>query len=159
VLVAAVAENGVIGAEGGLPWRLPGDLKRFKALTMGRPLIMGRRTFDSIGRALPGRRNIVITRNPDWRAPGVETAASLQAALSECGGDGEAMVIGGAEIFAAAMPLADRIELTRVHARPAGDTYFPELDEADWAEVAREDIPAEGERPGHAFLRLIRRRR
>jgi len=148
VLVAAVAANGVIGAGGDLPWRLPGDLKRFKALTMGRPLIMGRKTYDSIGRALPG-----------GSAPGVETAPSLEAALGSLAPGEEAMVIGGAEIFAEAMPLADCIELTEVHATPEGDTYFPALDRNAWEEVSREEIPVEGDRPAHAFVRLVRRGR
>ena len=157
VLVAAVADNGIIGADGGLPWRLPEDLKHFKALTTGHPVIMGRRTFDSLGRALPGRRNIVITRQPGWSAPGAERAPSLAHALAAAGSRTAAMIIGGAEIFAQALPLARRIELTEVHSRPEGDTLFPPLDRDRWREVARDDRPALEGRPAYSFVTLKRR--
>src|SRR4051794_21571107 len=112
-LVAAVARNGTIGADGALPWRLPADLKRFKTLTMGHPMIMGRKTYDSIGRALPGRRTIVVTRDPEWTAPGVETAASVPVALAAVGTD-EIMVVGGGEIYRQTIDLADRLEITEL---------------------------------------------
>lgn len=158
-LVAAVADNGVIGKDGGLPWHLPDDLRHFKRVTMGHAVIMGRRTFDSLGRALPGRRNIVITRQADWTASGAERAESLAAALEAAAPGDAAMVIGGAEIFAQALPLADRIELTEVHSHPEGDTLFPHLDRGDWEEVAREDRPSDGSRPACSFVTLIRRKR
>jgi len=152
-----VADNGVIGAKGGLPWHLPGDLEHFKTVTMGHPILMGRKTFESIGRALPGRRNIVITRQRDWSAPGTETAASLDVALKVAGEDTAVMVIGGAEIFAQALPLADRIELTQVHSRPDGDTFFPRLDPRQWEEIRRENISAAKGPPAYSFVTLIRR--
>jgi dihydrofolate reductase len=158
-LIAAVAENGVIGRDNGLPWRLPGDLKRFKALTLGKPVIMGRRTFASIGRPLPERLNIVITRDASARFDGVSMAHSLEEALAaaEKAGASEAMVIGGAEIYALALPLADRLELTEVAAAPEGDAFFPPFDRTGWRETARERVAAEGpDRPAHAFVTLER---
>ena len=142
-IVAAIAANGIIGRDGGLPWRLPGDLARVKRLTMGHVLVMGRRTFDSIGRALPGRTTVVVTRQPDWRAEGVLVADSVDAAL-ELGArhDREIYVFGGAEVYAAALPRTDRMVLTWVDQEPAGDTSFPEVDWGDWREVGRE--PGEG---------------
>ena len=132
MLIAAVARNGTIGADGGLPWHLPADLQRFKALTMGHPMVMGRRTFDSIGRALPGRRTIVVTRDPDWSAPGVEVAHSvdeaidlaLTAATASSRAD-RCMVVGGGEIYRQTIDRADRLELTHVDADVVGDTRFP----------------------------------
>jgi dihydrofolate reductase len=153
-LVAAVADNGVIGAGGRLPWHLPADLKRFKALTIGKPMVMGRRTFDSLPGLLAGRRHIVVTRDPDWRAEGAEPAASLDAALLLAGA-ADVAVIGGADIFAMALPYADRIELTEVHAAPAGDTFMPPLGDG-WRETFREDHPAEADRPAFAFVTLER---
>ncbi|WP_156884610.1 dihydrofolate reductase [Stappia stellulata] len=144
VLVAAVAENGVIGAKGDMPWRLSSDLKRFKRLTLGHPMIMGRKTFESIGRPLPGRTTLVVTRDPDWTREGVVTAPSLDAALERAAGIASAdgvdavMVVGGGEIYAAALPRADRLEITQVHASPDGDAHFPQIDERVWQEVARE---------------------
>jgi len=158
VLVAAVADNGVIGARGRLPWHLPADLRRFKAMTMGRPVIMGRRTFDSIGRALPRRRNIVITRDRGWKASGAEVAASMDEALALARDDGAVMVIGGAEVYALALPRADRIELTEVHATPEGDTYFPPIAPEEWRERRREEFPSDAGRPAYAFVTLERRR-
>ncbi|PKO83841.1 MAG: dihydrofolate reductase [Betaproteobacteria bacterium HGW-Betaproteobacteria-11] len=138
VILAAVAANRVIGANNTLPWRLPDDLKRFKALTLGHPVIMGRKTWQSLGRALPGRHNIVITRQPDFAAPGATRVASLDTALAACDGEATAFVIGGAEIYVLALPLADRLELTEIHAEIEGDAWFPPLDPAAWREVARE---------------------
>jgi dihydrofolate reductase len=143
VLVAAVADNGVIGRDNGLPWRLSSDLKRFKALTIGKPVLMGRKTFLSIGRPLPGRTNIVISRNAEFAAPGVLVAGDLEAALDAARGDalrrgaGEIAVIGGTEIFAQCMPLADRLEITHVHARPHGDSCFPPIEAPRWREQTR----------------------
>ena len=137
-MIAAVASNGVIGAAGDLPWRLPEDLKRFKALTMGHPIIMGRRTWTSIGRALPGRRNIVVTRQSGFVAPGAEVAASLDAAIALCGNAALAYVIGGAELYAAALPLADALELTEIDAPFQGDTLFPRFERSAWREIRRE---------------------
>jgi dihydrofolate reductase len=138
-LIAAVAANGVIGSDNALPWRLPEDLKRFKALTLGHPVIMGRRTFESIGRPLPGRRNIVVTRNPDYRAEGCETRNTLEAALVACqGGSDEIFVVGGAQIYAEALPLAQRLYLTEIRRTFEGDARFPDWDRTAWKETARE---------------------
>jgi dihydrofolate reductase len=160
-LVVAAAANGVIGRDGALPWRLPDDLKRFKALTLGKPILMGRCTFESIGRPLPGRLNIVITRNADFIAPpGVVVVTGLHAALEAAGDAPEVMVIGGAEIYALALPIASRVHLTRVHADVVGDTRFPALDPQDWATVAAEERPADAAHSAAlSFLELERRTR
>ena len=148
VLFAAVADNGVIGRDNGLPFRQSSDLKRFKSLTMGKPVLMGRKTYRSIGKLLPGRTSIVVSRNGDFAAPGVVVAGSLDAALAVARGDAlrrgvdEIVVIGGTDIFEQSMTLADRIEITHVHARPAGDTHFPPIDAARWHEAARSEHPA-----------------
>lgn len=148
VLVVAVAENGVIGAGGGMPWRLKSDLARFKALTIGKPVVMGRKTFASVGRPLPGRTNIVVTRDATFRAAGVVVTHSFGDAKAIATGDAlrrfatEIAVIGGAEIYAQWIGIADRLELTEVHAAPDGDTRFPPIDLAAWQEVARERHPA-----------------
>lgn len=138
VLIAAVAANGVIGVDNSLPWRLPGDLKRFKALTLGNPIIMGRKTWESLGRALPGRHNIVVTRTADFTAPGATVVNSVNAALAACTNAERAFVIGGAEIYAQTLPLANRLELTEIHADITGDAHFPAFDLAEWRETARE---------------------
>lgn len=140
-LVAAVADNGVIGADGGMPWHLPADLAHFKRLTMGKPVLMGRLTWESIGKPLPGRRNLVLTRDPHWRAEGAERVSSMRGAIEAADKQGapELMVIGGAEVYRQALPHARRIYLTRVHAEPWGDTLFPELDPDEWREVARRE--------------------
>ena len=156
-LIAALADNRVIGRGGGLPWHLPDDLRRFKSLTMGRPILMGRRTFDSIGRALPGRRNLVLTRHPDTLPAGVEAVASLPAALAACADAVELCVIGGAELYRLTQPLAMRLELTLVHATIEGDVLFPEYDPAQWREVARsEHVADERHRWPMTFLTLER---
>ena len=131
-LVAAVARNGVIGAAGKLPWHLPEDLQHFKKLTLNHPVIMGRRTWESLGKPLPGRDNIVITRKPGYAAPGASVAASLEAAIALCTGEPLAFVIGGAEIYAAALPLADGLVLTEIQQDFEGDTRFPQWDRAAW---------------------------
>ena len=144
----------MIGVDGQLPWRLPADLKRFKAQTMGKPMIMGRKTFESFPSPLPGRRHIVLTRDPAWRRDGAEVANSVEAALA-LAGDGDVAVIGGAEIFALFLPLAERIELTEVHLSPEGDATVPPFG-PQWRETAREDHPADGDRPAHSFVTLER---
>ena len=155
-LVVARAANGVIGREGRLPWHLPNDLKRFKKLTMGSVMIMGRRTFESLPRLLPGRRHVVVTRDPGWSAAGAEVAHTADEALALA--DGEPVsVIGGAEIFELFLPLADRIELTDVLAEIEGDTIMRDPREGgQWRETFREDHPAEGGRPAFRFLTLER---
>jgi dihydrofolate reductase len=145
-IVAAVADNGVIGREGGLPWRIPDDLQRFKRLTMGHTLVMGRRTFESIGRALPGRRTIVVTRSVSWSTEAdVTIVHGLHEAL-EAAGDDDVFIVGGAEIYRLALPLADRMALTEVHQSPEGDTWFPSPEWSDWREVRRHHCG------GHSFV-------
>jgi dihydrofolate reductase len=142
VIVVAKARNGVIGVDGGLPWRIPEDLARFKQITMGHALIMGRETFESIGRPLPGRINIVLTRRPEWSHEGVEVARSFDEALQTAAVKGvDAYIAGGAEVYRSALEHADRIELTEVDAEPEGDTWFPEVDWSQWGEVERVDHP------------------
>ncbi|MGA8208799.1 MAG: dihydrofolate reductase [Nocardioidaceae bacterium] len=139
VLVAAVADNGVIGAEGDIPWRIPEDLRHFRDTTRGNTVVMGRRTFESIGRALPQRSNIVLTRDPDWRGEGVLVAAGLEQALALAQGlAGDVMVIGGAEVYARALPVATHQVITEVHRSPAGDTRYPEVSWDRWVETHRE---------------------
>ncbi|MGH8252934.1 MAG: dihydrofolate reductase [Steroidobacteraceae bacterium] len=142
-LIAALSDNGVIGRGGELPWHLPDDLRRFKSLTIGRPVLMGRRTFASIGRALPGRRNLVATRNPQLLPPTVEAVTDVPAALAACAEASELCVIGGADIYRQALPLATHLELTRVHVKMDGDVYFPAFDEAEWRELARTEHAAD----------------
>ena len=142
-IIVAVADNGVIGSDNRLPWHLPDDLKRFKALSLGKPIVMGRRTFDSIGRPLPGRTNIVISRQSGLAIDGVRVVQSLDAALSAAGSVPEIVVIGGAEIFRQVLPRTNTIHLTRVHARVAGNVFFPDLDPAQWREAAVEHHPAD----------------
>jgi len=139
VLVAAVADNGVIGLGGDIPWSIPEDLKHFRTVTKGNTVIMGRRTFESIGHPLPFRTNVVVTRDPSWSHDGVFTAASVEAAIDLAQEfEGEAMVIGGAQVYAAALPLADAQILTEVRLSPEGDTHYPEFDRTAWKEVRRE---------------------
>ena len=142
-LIVAMDRRGIIGAGGSLPWRLADDLQRFKAITMGKPLIMGRKTHESIARPLPGRRNLVLTRQRDYRAPGCEVCHDPDGALAACAGRDEVMVIGGAALYAAFLPRAGRIYLTRVQAEVAGDTRFPPFDESAWRELERRDYPAD----------------
>jgi len=149
-IIVAVAENGAIGSGNRLPWHLPDDLKRFKALSLGKPVVMGHRTFESIGRPLPGRPNIVISRQGGLAIDGVRVAHSLDEALAAAGSVPEVVVIGGAQIFRQVLPRTDTIHLTRVHARVAGDVFFPELDPAQWREAAVEHHAAD-ERHQYAF--------
>ena len=137
-LIAAVGRNGVIGAGNAMPWHLPEDFAYFKRTTMGHPMVMGRLTFDSIGRPLPGRRSIVVTRQDHWSHPGVETAGSLEDALALCGQAEEVFVVGGGEIYRQAMGRADRLLVTEVDLEPVGDVTFPEIDPAVWRETSRE---------------------
>lgn len=148
VLVAAIAENGVIGRDNTLPWRMKSDLQHFRRLTMGRPLVMGRKTYLSIGKPLPGRTNIVVTRDRDFAAPGVAVTHDLETALTLARADAlrrgvnAVMIVGGAEIFAQTIDAADRLEITIVHARPDGETVFPPIDAGCWRAVAQHEHPA-----------------
>lgn len=164
VLVVAVAENGVIGLRGGLPWKVKADLRLFRRVTMGKPIVMGRRTFLAIGKPLEGRANIVVTRSGDFAAQGVEVAYSLSEAvrLAEAAarrlGAGEICIIGGAEIFLETLPRAERLHYTEVRARPVGDVHFPPLDKEDWLEVRREALPrAEGDTADAVYVIYDRR--
>jgi dihydrofolate reductase len=150
-VLAAVGANLVIGRDGQMPWHLPEDLAHFKAVTMGHTMVMGRKTYDSIGRALPGRRTIVITRQPGWHAPSVEVAHSLPEALA-LAGPADVFVIGGSDVYREAMPYADQMLLTEVEQAPEGDAYFPAFEPGDWREVAREA------HPGFAFVTYARHR-
>lgn len=142
MIVAAVGRNGVIGVDGGLPWRIPEDMTRFKQLTMGHAVVMGRETFSSIGRPLPGRTNIVLTRRPDWTHEGVELAGSLEDALAIAASrNQDVFVAGGADVYRAALEIADRMELTEVDTSPEGDTWFPPVDWSQWRETFRETHP------------------
>jgi dihydrofolate reductase len=157
VAIVAMADNGVIGRDNGLPWHLPDDLKRFKALTMGHTLLMGRKTFDSIGNALPGRRNLVLTRNKTWRSPGCEGVASIDDALVAAG-DSALCVIGGAEVFSACWPMIGRLELTEVHALVDGDTRLEVFDRRQWHETFRVKHAADERHAWpFSFVTLVRR--
>lgn len=164
-IYVAIAENGVIGRDGGLPWRLSTDLKRFKADTMGKPIIMGRKTYEGIGRPLPGRLNIVVTRDKDWRADGIEVVHSLDEAIKLAkarahgtAGADEVCIIGGGQIYAQALPLADRLHVTHILAGVDGDAHFPPIDPKLWRVVQAEDIPA-GEKDSHATRYTVYERR
>lgn len=150
-LVVAASTNNVIGVAGELPWHLSDDLKRFKALTMGKPIVMGRKTFESIGRALPGRQNIVITTQQDYVAEGCDVVSSPEAAVAVASAGSEIMVIGGGEVYQLFLSLADRIYLTRVDTVVDGDTYFPDLDDTAWQEKSRESFAA-NEKNDHDFV-------
>jgi dihydrofolate reductase len=156
VLVVARAENGIIGANGDMPWRIPADMRHFKQLTKGRPMIMGRKTFDSLPGLLDGRRHIVITRDTAWEEDGAEVVHSAAEALKRANGP-HVCVIGGAEIYRLFAGLADKIELTEVHASPDGDTLLEAFDPVIWQETQRVDHTAEGGTPGYSFVTLVRR--
>jgi dihydrofolate reductase len=149
-VIVAMARNRVIGADGGIPWHLPEELKRFKRITMGHHVIMGRKTWESIGRLLPGRKTVIVTRRPDLRVPGAIIAHSLDEAIAACGDDAEIFVIGGAELYAQALPRARRLYLTTVETEVAGDTVMPETDPGQWREVSCESFAADARHP-HAF--------
>lgn len=157
VFYLARADNGVIGEEGALPWHIPADFKRFKAMTMGKPIVMGRVTQDSFPKPLPGRRNIVLTRDRAWRREGCEVVHSPEEALAAAGVVPEVAVIGGAEVFALFRDRAGRVELTEVHCAPGAGPSVPAFGAEDWQEVAREDHAAEGEQPAYSFVTLVRR--
>ena len=157
-IIVATDERGAIGVDGGLPWRLPDDLRRFKALTLGKPVVMGRKTWDSIGRPLPGRHNIVITRQEGLDLPGATIVASLDQALAAAGDVPEICIIGGAEIYRLALPRTDVIHLTRVRATVPADTYFPALVPGEWDEDVREEHPAD-DRHAFAYACVEQRRR
>ncbi|TWI52298.1 dihydrofolate reductase [Pseudomonas duriflava] len=156
-LIVAVADNGVIGHENRLPWHLPAELKYFKAVTLGKPVIMGRKTWDSLGRPLPGRLNLVVSRQTDLTLEGAETFTSLDEAVAradawaQAQGASEVMLIGGAQLFIEALPVADRFYLTRVALEPEGDVYFPAWDEQQWQRVSRDEHAAEDGRPAYAL--------
>ena len=158
-LILARARNGVIGRDNALPWRLPEDLAFFRQTTMGHPVVMGRRTWESIGRPLPGRRNVVVTRTAGWRADGAEVARSLDEAIALCGDVSDIFVIGGAALFAAALPVADAIVATEIDQDIEGDTVFPPIDDDLWIEVSRESRPSVGlDTPPFAFVHYARRK-
>ena len=156
-LIAAMGENRVIGVDNQLPWRLPGDLKYFKARTLGKPVVMGRKTWDSLGRPLPGRLNLVVSRQASLQLEGAEVFASLPAALQRAQawaqeqGVDEVMLIGGAQLYEQALPLAERLYLTRVALSPVGDAWFPPFEGLQWQRTACTEHAAEGEAPGHSY--------
>ncbi len=148
-LVVAMDKNRVIGIDGGLPWHLSSDLKYFRDITMGKPIIMGRKTHESIGRPLPGRRNIVVTRNSDFEAPGCDVVTSLEAALELVEDVEEVMMVGGASLYLDTLPVADHIYMTEVHAEVKGDTWFPEIDPDEWQEISRTEFSADENNEHH----------
>jgi dihydrofolate reductase len=150
--IVAMGTNRAIGLEGALPWRLPEDLKRFKRLTLGHTLGGGRRTYESIGRPLPGRRMVVLTRQPGWSAEGVQVARSLEEALELAAGDDEVFIAGGAEVYREALPRVQRLYLTVLERDYLGDAFFPEVDLSTWRLVEREEHPVSGQLPAYAFL-------
>ena len=155
--ILARATNGAIGKDGALPWRIPADLKRFKALTLGTPMIMGRKTFDSLPGLLPGREHIVLTRDEAWQADGAKVAHSRDEALALAAGCDRVSVIGGAEIYRAFLPLAERIHLTEVHVAPEADTFFPQLNSRDWNVARGRRQEAQGDAPAHTFVLMERK--
>ena len=156
-LIVAVADNGVIGDGNRLPWRLPEDMRWFRRRTTGKPVVMGRKTYESIGRPLPERTNIVLTRDPGYRVPGCTVVGDIDQALAAAGEAEEVMVMGGAEVYRQLLPRAGRLYLTRVHAAPDGDAWFPEIDPESWREVEREDHPADADHAvAYSFLILER---
>ncbi len=162
-MIAALADNHVIGLDNSMPWHLPADLKHFKAMTLGKPIIMGRKTWDSLGRPLPGRLNLVVSRQPDLQLEGAETFTDLDSALTRAEqwareqGVDELMLIGGAQLYAQALPQAQRLYLTRIEASPEGDAFFPDYDQAEWERVDSQAHPAEGDAPAYRFETWQRR--
>jgi len=155
-IIAAMAENRIIGKANSLPWHLPADLKHFKRLTTGKPVVMGRKTFESMSGPLRNRRNIVVTRNQEFTGEGAEVAHSLEEALERAAGEPEVMIAGGAEIYAQAIPVADRMYLTVIHQEFSGDTTFPAYDEQEWIEREREDHRSDGHPYSFSFIRYER---
>lgn len=162
-MIAALADKHVIGLDNRMPWHLPADLKHFKAMTLGKPIIMGRKTWDSLGRPLPGRLNLVVSRQPDLQLEGAETFTDLDSALTRAEqwareqGVDELMLIGGAQLYAQALPQAQRLYLTRIEASPEGDAFFPDYDQAEWHCIDSQAHPAEGDAPAYRFETLQRR--
>lgn len=157
-LIAAMDENRVIGLNNTLPWRLPADMRHFREVTMGKPVLMGRKTFESIGKALPGRRNIILTRDPDFQARGCEVAHTLEAALAAAADSEELMVLGGADLFAQLLPRASRLYLTEIHASFSGDAWFPAFNKQEWAETERTRHAADEKNPcAYSFVTWERR--
>lgn len=158
-LIWAMADNRVIGIDNRLPWKLPADMRWFRRHTLGKPVVMGRLTFESFGgRPLPDRRNLVVSRDPAYRAAGAEVFPSLTAALAAAGETTEVMVIGGASLYAQALPLADRLYVTQVHATPEGDAHFPAFDLDAWETVAQEEHPADANNPHACTFSILQRR-
>lgn len=156
-LIVAMAENRVIGIKGQMPWHLSADLKKFKQITLGHPILMGRKTYESIGKPLPGRRNIVISRNPDYKIAGCEVFSDIQTALAGCGESEEIFIIGGAAFYEAMLPKADFLYLTEIHQTFDGDTYFPEINAQEWREIERLDIHDDSSVDfSYSFLKLQR---
>lgn len=162
-MIAALADNHVIGLDNRMPWHLPADLKHFKAMTLGKPIIMGRKTWDSLGRPLPGRLNLVVSRQPDLQLEGAETFTDLDSALTRAEqwareqGVDELMLIGGAQLYAQSLPQAQRLYLTRIEASPEGDAFFPDYDQAEWERIDSQAHPAEGDSPAYRFETWQRR--
>ncbi|MES1949288.1 dihydrofolate reductase [Salinisphaera sp. S4-8] len=158
-LIAAMDQNGVIGADGGMPWHIPGDLRWFKQQTLHKPILMGRRTFESIGRALPKRDNLVLTRDAGFYAEGVQRVGDIDTAiaLAAAEGAGELMVIGGAQVYGLTLDRADTLQLTRIEATYRGDTWFPEIDWPQWQRVYEDYVPATADTPAHRFMTWQRR--
>ena len=156
-MIVAVSANNVIGADGGLPWRLSEDLRRFKEITMGKPMIMGRQTFESIGKALPGRRSIILSRQTAYKQAGCDVVNTPEAALELVADAEEVMIIGGGEVYEQFLPMTDRIYLTRVHTKVEGDTFFPEINEDEWRIVSSRPLPASDERPFSISFQVLER--
>ncbi len=156
-MIVAASANNVIGAGGRLPWHLSEDLRRFKQITMGKPMIMGRATWESIGKALPGRHSIVLTRQRDYKADGADVVNSPEAALELAREADEVMIIGGGKVYEQLLPMTDRIYLTRIHAEVDGDTFFPELDEDEWRIVSSKPLPPNDERPYSISFQTLER--
>lgn len=156
-MIVAASANNVIGVDGGLPWCLSEDLRRFKEITLGKPMIMGRLTFESIGKALPGRRSIVITRQANYEAEGCDVVTTMDAALELASDADEVMIIGGGKVYEQLLPMTDRIYLTRVHADFDGDTFFPEIREDEWQIVSSEPLPSNDERPFSISFQTLER--
>jgi dihydrofolate reductase len=157
-LIVAMTKNRVIGHHNKMPWHLPAELQYFKRITMGHPIIMGRKTYDSIGRPLPGRRNIVVTRNQDFSAPGIDVVHSLREAIAACGG-ADAFITGGAALYAEALPLVDRLYITEIDATLEGDTFFPALNPVEWQEISRDERPRDAANRYDVALTVLDRRR
>ena len=156
-IIVAMDENRLIGSNNRLPWHLPADLAFFKRMTMGKPVVMGRKTFESIGRPLPGRRNIVVTRNPEYAAEGIEIVHDIDAAAALCDASDEIMIIGGANLYAQTLPRVTRLYITRIHHAFDGDTWFPKLDEKAWRTENREDFDPDHSNPyPYSFIQFVR---